>query len=181
MALPFRVQCRDASGGGFNPGDDIRFAIVVTPDAAIDGCLVAPTISGGAKTILGVQRDPVFGRIVMFGLGGIFVEALKDVTFRAAHIPPVRPRAWRDGASRRRYGQERSACSILFAAIRRDDAGNGRQGVTVTPVAELHVVDPGRSTVTGQPLAVMSPVPSRRPHSSDRAFAVHRWPRVPPA
>ena len=54
------------------------------PDAAIDGCLVAPMVSGGVETILGVQRDPVFGPIVMFGLGGIFVEALKDVTFRAA-------------------------------------------------------------------------------------------------
>ena len=54
------------------------------PDAEIDGCLVAPMITGGVETILGVQRDPVFGPIVMFGLGGIFVEALKDVTFRAA-------------------------------------------------------------------------------------------------
>ena len=53
-------------------------------DAAIDGCLVAPMVTGGVETILGVQRDPVFGPIVMFGLGGIFVEALKDVTFRAA-------------------------------------------------------------------------------------------------
>ena len=54
------------------------------PDATIDGCLVAPMVTGGVETILGVQRDPVFGPIVMFGLGGIFVEALKDVTFRAA-------------------------------------------------------------------------------------------------
>ena len=54
------------------------------PDAAIDGCLVAPMVTGGVETILGVQRDPVFGFIVMFGLGGIFVEALKDLTVRAA-------------------------------------------------------------------------------------------------
>ena len=54
------------------------------PEARIDGCLVAPMVSGGVETILGVQRDPVFGPIVMFGLGGIFVEALRDVTFRAA-------------------------------------------------------------------------------------------------
>ena len=56
------------------------------PDAMIDGCLVAPVVTGGVETILGVQRDPVFGPIVMFGLGGIFVEALEDVTFRAAPI-----------------------------------------------------------------------------------------------
>ena len=63
------------------------------PDAAIDGCIVAPMVSGGVETILGVQRDPVFGPIVMFGLGGIFVEALKDITFRAAPFDETEARA----------------------------------------------------------------------------------------
>ena len=54
------------------------------PQATIEGCLVASMMTGGVETILGAQRDPVFGPIVMFGLGGIFVEALGDVTFRAA-------------------------------------------------------------------------------------------------
>ena len=63
------------------------------PDAASDGCLVAPMVTGGVETILGVQRDPVFGPIVMFGLGGIFVEALKDVTFRAAPFDEAEARA----------------------------------------------------------------------------------------
>ena len=63
------------------------------PDATIDGCLVAPMVTGGVETILGVQRDPVFGPIVMFGLGGIFVEALKDVTFRAAPFDEAEARA----------------------------------------------------------------------------------------
>ena len=63
------------------------------PEAAIDGCLVAPMVKGGVETILGVQRDPVFGPVVMFGLGGIFVEALKDVTFRAAPFDKAEARA----------------------------------------------------------------------------------------
>ena len=54
------------------------------PNARIEGIVVAPMISGGVETIVGVARDPVFGPIVMFGLGGVFVEALKDVTFRVA-------------------------------------------------------------------------------------------------
>lgn len=54
------------------------------PDAQIDGLLVAPMAGDGIETILGIQRDPVFGPVVMFGLGGIFAEVLRDVTFRAA-------------------------------------------------------------------------------------------------
>jgi acetate---CoA ligase (ADP-forming) len=54
------------------------------PSARIDGVLIAPMISGGVDTILGVQHDPVFGPVVMFGLGGIFVEVFRDVAFRVA-------------------------------------------------------------------------------------------------
>src|SRR5690349_23394280 len=54
------------------------------PQAAIEGVLLSPMLKGGVEMILGVQDDPVFGPVVMLGLGGIFVEVLKDVTFRIA-------------------------------------------------------------------------------------------------
>ncbi len=54
------------------------------PDARLEGVLISPMITGGVETIMGVMRDPTFGPVVMFGLGGIFVEVLKDVTFRVA-------------------------------------------------------------------------------------------------
>jgi acyl-CoA synthetase (NDP forming) len=53
-------------------------------DADITGILVAKMITGGVEAILGVQHDPVFGSVIMFGLGGIFTEIMKDVTFRLA-------------------------------------------------------------------------------------------------
>lgn len=54
------------------------------PDADIWGCLVQQQIHGGREVIIGMNRDPQFGPLVMFGLGGIYVEALKDVSFRIA-------------------------------------------------------------------------------------------------
>jgi acyl-CoA synthetase (NDP forming) len=50
--------------------------------AHIEGVLVARQLKGGVECILGIHRDPVFGPVAMFGLGGIFVEVLKDVVFR---------------------------------------------------------------------------------------------------
>lgn len=56
------------------------------PDARITGILVEPMAPSGKEVILGMNRDPQFGPILMFGLGGIYVEALQDVTFRLAPI-----------------------------------------------------------------------------------------------
>ncbi|MCP4470826.1 MAG: CoA-binding protein [Gammaproteobacteria bacterium] len=52
-------------------------------DARIEGVLVAPMAKPGVEIIIGVYRDPVYGPVLMFGLGGTLVEVLKDVSFRA--------------------------------------------------------------------------------------------------
>lgn len=57
-------------------------AALAMADARIEGVLVAKQLSGGVECILGIQRDPVFGPVAMFGLGGIFVEVMKDVVLR---------------------------------------------------------------------------------------------------
>jgi|WetSurMetagenome_2_1015567.scaffolds.fasta_scaffold00008_121 acetate---CoA ligase (ADP-forming) len=56
------------------------------PDAEIRGVLLEKMAMGGREVILGMKRDPQFGPMLMFGLGGIFVEVLKDVTFSLAPV-----------------------------------------------------------------------------------------------
>ena len=56
------------------------------PNAIIEGVEVAEMVQAGAETIIGARRDQTFGPIVAFGLGGIYVEVMKDVSFRALPI-----------------------------------------------------------------------------------------------
>ncbi|MBU6391975.1 MAG: acetate--CoA ligase family protein [Planctomycetes bacterium] len=56
------------------------------PDARINGILVEEMAKASTEVIVGGLRDPQFGPAVMFGLGGIFVEVFKDVSFRIAPI-----------------------------------------------------------------------------------------------
>jgi acetyltransferase len=60
-----------------------------TPRAGVEGVLVQEMLTGGVELIIGATRDPVFGHAIMFGLGGIFVEALRDVSFRIAPLSRV--------------------------------------------------------------------------------------------
>jgi len=56
------------------------------PNAYIRGAYVEKMGTRGREVILGMTRDPQFGPLLMFGLGGIFVEVMKDVTF---HLAPI--------------------------------------------------------------------------------------------
>lgn len=63
-------------------------AASAAPNARIEGVLVAKQLEGGVECILGIHRDPVFGPMALFGLGGIFVEIAPDV---ALHRCPFGP------------------------------------------------------------------------------------------
>ena len=78
---------------GLRNAQDVRdaFDLIVyraqryVPDARIWGCLVQEMVSmDGVEVLVGMNRDPQFGPLVTFGLGGVLVEVLKDVTFRVA-------------------------------------------------------------------------------------------------
>jgi acyl-CoA synthetase (NDP forming) len=55
-----------------------------TPAADIHGVLVVPMAPPGTEWIIGMTRDAQFGPTIMFGMGGVFVELFKDVSFRIA-------------------------------------------------------------------------------------------------
>src|SRR3546814_16999468 len=78
------LNVADAAGASEAFDTIMARAKKAVPDAKIEGVLIAPMIRDGVETIMGVSRDPVFGPVVMFGLGGIFFEILKDVPFRIA-------------------------------------------------------------------------------------------------
>ncbi|MEM3513331.1 MAG: acetate--CoA ligase family protein, partial [Thermoplasmata archaeon] len=56
------------------------------PDAHIEGVEICEMVKPGTEVIVGARIDPSFGPVVMFGLGGIYVEVMKDVAFRAAPV-----------------------------------------------------------------------------------------------
>jgi acyl-CoA synthetase (NDP forming) len=110
-----------------------------SPDAKLEGVLLAPMISGGVETIIGVHVDPVFGPAIMFGLGGVFVEVLKDVSFRLAPfneiearrmIDEIRGRAILDGV-RGAPAADVDALATALAALSRFAAAHRDELVSV--------------------------------------------------
>jgi acetyl coenzyme A synthetase (ADP forming)-like protein len=94
VASPDILHKTDVGGVKLNlrSADDVRdaFDLIVyragryVPGARIWGCQVQQMVQGGREVLVGMSRDPQFGPLVAFGLGGIYVEALKDVAFRVA-------------------------------------------------------------------------------------------------
>jgi 4-hydroxybutyryl-CoA synthetase (ADP-forming) len=96
IASPDIIHKSDAGGVkvGVKTDDEIRTAFRTImenarkykSDANIKGVLVQEMVRSAKETILGASQDPTFGPVIMFGLGGIYVEVLKDVVFRVAPI-----------------------------------------------------------------------------------------------
>ena len=81
-----KVGIEDAAGVRQAYGQIMKSVRAYKADARVDGVLVQKRAVKGREVIIGVNRDPQFGPVIMFGLGGIYVEVLKDVTFRVAPL-----------------------------------------------------------------------------------------------
>jgi len=82
------------------------------PGATLDAVLVAQQVAGGVELVLGVQRDPEVGPVLMFGTGGVLLELYKDVSFGAVPLP-----AWQAKAM-----IERTAAGALLKGFRGAEA-----------------------------------------------------------
>jgi acyl-CoA synthetase (NDP forming) len=102
------------------------------PGARIDGVVVQAMAGGAVECVIGLRRDPVFGMVVMVGLGGILVEVLKDVVFRKAPVAETEAHAMLNELKaaailkgvRGRPGVDRSALARLIANVSRFGAAN---------------------------------------------------------
>ena len=97
IASPDILHKTDVGGVkvGLSNAEDVRDAFELmmyraqryVPEARLWGCLVQEMVpAGGLEVLVGMNRDPQFGPLITFGLGGIYVESLKDVTFRVAPL-----------------------------------------------------------------------------------------------
>lgn len=114
---------------GLGDADAVRAAFAETvgnarraaPQADIAGCGVYETAPDGAETIAGIVRDPVFGPVVLVGMGGVFAEALDDT---ALGVPPL------DGESARAMIERLRGYPLLAGA-------RGRPAVDVAAAADV--------------------------------------------
>ena len=83
-AVRLGVASEQEAGAAYD--EILRNAKAYRPDARVEGVLVQEMVKGGIEAILGATNDKLFGPAVMFGLGGIFTEVLKDVAFRIAPV-----------------------------------------------------------------------------------------------
>ncbi len=119
-----------------------------------EGCIVSPQIAGSREWVAGLIRDAQFGPVVMFGLGGIFTEALADTTFRVA--PLVRREAKRmigEIASRKLLGNFRGEAPVNADQLADVLIGLSKLGMERQDIREVDV-NPLITTPKGNVVAV---------------------------
>lgn len=139
-----KLGLKDAGAVRAAFGDVMASARRYKAEARIDGVVVQEMAAGVVECVVGLRRNPTFGMIVMAGLGGIFIEALKDVVFRKAPVSEAEARlmlvelkgAAVLGGTRGRPAVDGTALARLIAVVSRFGATHaGRlQELDLNPV-----------------------------------------------
>jgi len=106
----------------------------------LDGIFVEKMVRGSREFVIGLSRDPSFGPCVMFGLGGIFTEALKDVTFRVAPLTKEDALEMIDEIKTKKLlGEFRGSPAVDREALARALIGVGNLGIKYDAIAEIDI------------------------------------------
>ncbi len=107
----------------------------------LDGVLVQEWIEGDKREfVVGLTRDPQFGPCVMFGLGGIFTEALRDVSFRIAPLSEMDADEMIDEIQTKKLlGEFRGSPAVDRAELVRALVGIGKLGLEYDEIAEIDI------------------------------------------
>jgi acyl-CoA synthetase (NDP forming) len=156
----------------------VRQALVLLTDRAtainvtLDGVLVAKHISGGTETVLGVQRDVEMGPVVMFGLGGVWVELFRDVSFAPATLDRDQARAMVRATRAAKLldgfrGTPPGDCDVLYDAL----VNLGRLARDLGDVIESIDVNPFLVCAQGQGAYALDALVVLRPPAGSTADA----------
>jgi acetyl-CoA synthetase (ADP-forming) len=106
----------------------------------LDGVLIEKMVRGSREFVIGLSRDPQFGPCVMFGLGGIFTEALKDVTFRVAPLSMEDALEMIDEIKTKKLlGEFRGSPAVDRRALAKALIGVGDLGIKYDSIAEIDI------------------------------------------
>ncbi len=113
---------------------------ITAVDIELDGVLIQEMIDGTREFVIGLHRDPQFGPCVMFGLGGIFTEVLKDATFRVAPLTEEDAcEMIEEIKSKELLGSFRGDVAVDKEKLVKALVGIGEIGVSFASVAEIDV------------------------------------------
>lgn len=132
------------------------------PDASVTGLYVIKMIKGAEEIILGIKRDPSFGPVLLFGLGGIFVEVFKDVSFGVA--PLSREEAMHMLEQTKAYKiligargkNPRDMDSIVDALLRLGQLAVDFPEIDELDINPLFVLDEGKGSVIGDARMILT-------------------------
>jgi acetate---CoA ligase (ADP-forming) subunit beta len=106
----------------------------------LDGVLVQEMMKGSREFVIGLTRDPQFGPCVMFGIGGIFTEVMKDVTFRIAPLTEADAEEMIEEIRMKKLlGEFRGSPAVDRSALVRALVGIGELAIRHSEIAEIDI------------------------------------------